>query len=100
MVASKGETQMSTISKSPLLIAFAGLFLSPAALGLTTAGFPSSDHHFPETLFASLTLHEAQITTLAVSGRIKKRIYCQDGENRQLHHAWVCSTEPAPKGVN
>jgi len=64
---------MSTTSKSPLLIASAGLFLAPAALGLTTAGFPSSDH-FPETLFASLTLHEAQITTLAVSGRIKKRM--------------------------
>jgi hypothetical protein len=101
-VASKGETQMSTISNSLLLIAFAGLFLAPPALGFTTAGYLSSAPS-RETLFASLTPPEGQVMTLAVAGRVKKRIYCQDGENRQsskIHHGWVCSTELAPRGVN
>jgi hypothetical protein len=36
----------------------------------------------------------------AAAPRLTKPIYCPDGENRQfsnIHHAWVCRTELAPR---
>jgi hypothetical protein len=68
--------------------ATAAIAVAVAALSFTIAAGPSALAPM-ESLSAG-----------AAAPRLTKPIYCPDGENRQfskIHHAWVCSTELAPR---